>query len=281
MVERWSGSVRDLIAHGRRELIGWEQGLRRRGVPVSRLLLCGSLRTGLFFGPKPARFSNSPQPPPESEIIEVDVRIVVAAGTDPRSAWLLAAISKESQARLAAQKVIIRWEMPVPCAYLYRHDVAGGGVALEWEITVNCEPYFETAPFWRLVFSSPERECQRTQRAVACRSGAFSREEYEALKTVQAREFRWRLCNGLALLDGSQLPIRLARLQAQVRAGLAPPTLERGVRAVATGNLHPPNGGGVLARLGELSPLPEYRPAPPGWVTLALRRLSEGQSRCP
>lgn len=194
-----------------RHLDEWTQALVDQDVPLSRLMRCGSLHTGLLQAPKPASFSGSPWPPPRDAIIELDARLVLTAGADCLSPALLDRIATATRTRLARSGFVLRWEVPIPMAVLYSHRALNEGVAVEWELCVNVEPYFETTPYWRDVFDTTELAVQRHERALSLHPDR-TRDEYEALKSAQGQEFRRRLSYGLARLPLQVLPDSLQRL---------------------------------------------------------------------
>lgn len=185
--------------------------LAQAGMAVSRVLLCGSLATGLLDRPKPAAYSGSPTMPPRPNIIELDIRIILNPGHDPCAHDLLAVLSSATNGQLARSGPTIRWGRPTSMSVLYAHQAIGEHCALEWETCLNIEPYFESAPYWADIFSPGEIIGQRAQRSTLLRAGA-AREDYEALKAQQGTEFRYRLAAALARVPDAELPAPLRRL---------------------------------------------------------------------
>jgi hypothetical protein len=208
-----AGELARLRGIGREQVSAWDQGLRAAGVPLSRALLCGSAQTGLLAEAKPARYRGSPHRPPRPRIIELDVRLILIGGADPTDARLLARIAATTGTALARSAVITRWQTAIPMAVFYAHQILTEATAIEWEVCVNVEPYFETTPYWAEVFSDSEISAQRHSRTLALRSHA-SRTEYELLKARQGQTFRWRLCTAIAHLPLDLLPACLQELAA-------------------------------------------------------------------
>jgi hypothetical protein len=248
----------------------WRTTLGEQGLEVSRVLLCGSLRTGLFFGRKPAAYSHSLSPPPTPSFVEADVRLILQRGQDPLDDTILTTVTAVTRTSLGRQRLITRWDRLIPIAYLYRHELLDGNTTLEWELTVNVEPYFEPSPYWNDIYTPSEVALQRNLRREACRLGV-SLKDYEGIKMLQAREFRWRLCLALALLNQAQLPPRLARLQHRMLRGEVP-VLWQSVHAMRTGRIERPEVVPMAAWLesrGLPVALTRCSVAPPAWIATA------------
>lgn len=193
----------------------WDRKLRDSGVPLWRPLLCGSAQIGLLEATKPARYCGSPHPPPRPRIIELDVRLFLAAETDLTSSRLPTRIAATTGTRLAdprsslAGRRRFRW----PC--LSAHHILTNRTAIGWEVCVNVEPYFETTPYWADVFTSSAITAQRHSRTFALRNN-LSRNDYETLKARQGQEFRWRLSMAIAHLPAELLPASLQNLAADL-----------------------------------------------------------------
>lgn len=249
-----------LREHAADRLAGWEQQLRAAGVPLSRAVLCGSLQTGLLQGAKSAWYSANPDPPPRPRVIEVDVRFILHKGVDLTHPALLDVIARTTGTRLARCTTTIRWERPVPMATLYSHEILDALSAVEWEVCVNTEPYFESTPYWRDVFAPAEIIDQRRLRASSLRS-RVPRSHYEAVKAAHGAEFRWRVASGLAWRTAvSGLPDSLQALSAVIHQYPAVGALTAKARAGNLPRPYPPGPWG--RRLQEVTDV-----QPPDWVS--------------
>ena len=110
--------------------------------------------------------------------------------------------------------------------------------AIEWEVCVNVEPYFETTPYWTDVFDATEIVAQRALRA-DCVQRDVSVNHYEAVKAMQGSEFRWRFATGLAWLPTDLLPQSLQLIAANIDQHPSVSTLTRRARG---GRLPRPQG---------------------------------------
>lgn len=242
---------------GREQVSTWDQDLRAAGIPLSRALLCGSAQTGLLETAKPARYGGSPHRPPRPRIIELDVRLILINGADLTDPLLLTRIAAMTGTVLARSGVITRWQTPIPMAVFYAHQIFTQATAIEWEVCVNVEPYFETTPYWGAVFSDSEITAQRHSRTLALGAHA-SRSEYELLKARQGQAFRWRLCTAIAHLPRTALPTCLQDLAANLEQY---PAVSAMIAQARTGQLPHPGPSPWAS--------PNQTPVPsPGWVAL-------------
>jgi hypothetical protein len=244
-------------------LTDWDQAVRSAAVPLSRTVACGSLHTGLLEGTKPARYSNSPTPPPRPTIVELDTRLILKAGADISRPRLLALIGESTGTKLAQFDVINRWETQIPMATFYAHQILDERTAIEWEVCVNVEPYFETTPYWADVFSRSEITAQRQARSRYVRQGA-TRSDYEMLKSRQGQEFRWRLSSGIAHLPLALLPPSLRHLATETGRY---PYVRAFIRRAQEGQLARPGLRNNRDQPPSLEPH-ERPPSAPNWVTL-------------
>jgi hypothetical protein len=226
------------------KLTEWTAVLRAAHVPLSRAVLCGSLATGLLYESKPAAYSNSPWPALQPNIIELDIRLIFTPGVDVTDPALLETIAARTGTRLARAGTITRWEAEIAMAVLYAHHPLDDRTALEWEICVNAEPYFESTPFWPVVFGPEELDQQRAVRSAAVLAGV-ARGDYEALKSYYGAEFRWRVSSSLAHLPTGLLPTALRQLATHVDGY---PAVARMVAQARSGALARPEQPALLAR---------------------------------
>lgn len=257
---RETAQLREL---GERRLVDWVAALETADLPLSRAFLCGSIETGLLDGTKPASYSGSPWPPPRPNIVELDIRVVLAGGTDCLDRPLLDRISRLTGTRLARAGTITRWERRIPMAVFYAHDVVNDICAIEWEMCVNVEPYFETSPFWADVFDAGELSVQRRARAASFGQN-ISRPEYEDLKEFYGKEFRWRLSSGIALLPAEVLPRSIRLLATDVDRF---PAVRALVDKAGRGQFPRPVIPDLVRRL-QTEAQSAGTPTSPGWVRL-------------
>lgn len=170
------------------------------GEETIRIEICGGLRTGLFDGPKPSGHSLNPYIPSSfSEIVEIDLRLVVPSTFEIFDPLFLSQLEGKIGFALVGSRMINRWNRLIPAAYLYRYDfLDNSNIGIEWEICLNQEPYFETSSVWDLVFSEEEIEAQRLARRHLRAESVDYKTEFEPLKELQAAEARWRICSSYA-----------------------------------------------------------------------------------
>jgi len=255
-------TISPLRALSRQTLARWRTGLAATQLRDARVSGCGSLSTGLLTGPKTVAYSSCSLPLPDPYLFEVDVRIVLAVGCDPLDGAALAVVEQVTGARVARAGHIVRWGLSMPQASLYRHTPWSRDVSIEWDISVNTEPYFETAPWWSLAYTEPEIARQRTLRRAALTQNVPPA-GYEALKTFDARELRWRLCSALASPETSLPPDGFRDLRTRFGDN---PVLAASVHEAGHGRLPRPDPAAVTDLLragGVLIPPPE---PPPPWV---------------
>jgi hypothetical protein len=244
----------------------WRTQLIRSAVPAKSVNMCGSLVTGLSIGPRPLIYSAVTGRESAEKIIEVDVRIILNPGFDPLDLALLRTICDVVGATTLYRGTIQRWGRTIPQSSLYRRAPWARNVSLEWDISINVEPYFETAEWWSLAFSPGEIAAQRQLRLNTVEK-SVPRETYEALKSLQSRELRWRLASGLsrpALVPESQ-PFNILRSMLHTN-----PILASSVSALLVGELQRPDAGKLLCQLQDHGvTVPELR-SPPEWVRLVV-----------
>ncbi len=158
-----------------------------------RVLVTGSLQTGLYHGPKPAHHSLNPEHPKNCQLMnELDIRIVVPTALSPHDPTILNVIQSVCGAPFSNCTFVTRWHRRIPISFAYKYSNLHSEVALEWEITVNQEPYLETSLFWRSVFTEEEIHFQNRLRK-AYRDSGISSAEFHKLKETQAAIARWRI----------------------------------------------------------------------------------------
>jgi hypothetical protein len=254
----------DLLALGEAKIAEWGKMLAAENILVSQLLLCGSVCTGLFTGPRSATYSGADAVlAADHEILEMDVRLVLDRRADAFANSSLASISRATGTTLGRVGEIFQWGTNLKQANLYRHDALDKRTTIEWELKVNSEPYFETAPYWSDVFSPVELAQQRGIRQFAVTVGTPP-SEYESLKRFQSREFRWRLCTGLGWLEDSELPGSMHELRERINSV---PVLRDSVRDARDRTLKRPKVEMINDRLRTKVESYPVVP-PPSWVAL-------------
>jgi hypothetical protein len=249
----------------------WRTQLLRSAIPAKSIYICGSLATGLAIGPKPLAYSAFDDHGLTGRVVEIDARIILNPGFDPLNAILLHAISDVVGATLRDAKTIQRWGRTIPQASLYLRTPWAAGVHLEWDISVNVEPYFETAPWWSLAFSPAEIMAQRQLRRSAVDT-AVPQDTYEALKTMQSRELRWRLCLGLSrpntVPEGSPFDALKSMLHTN-------PVLAASTAAAKLGQVQRPDARAIMGELHNHGVVLPEPPSPPAWVRLMIEQNDE------
>ena len=124
-------SLRDLAERGMAAL---EERLAtmKREIGDYQLFLVGSLRTGLYCGPKPAWLSLNESCPFE-RVNELDLRILVGSDRDPHKLAASIAVAFGTGATIELTRVDHWDRVGVPSALLYRYEAIDADVGLEWE----------------------------------------------------------------------------------------------------------------------------------------------------
>jgi len=240
----------------------WQSGFQDYRVVLGHLIYCGSLDTGLFFNAKPSLYSSIPGSLKREYFFELDFRIILPHDTNPLSEKVNDSVAHVTGARLFRRGNITRWGERVQQASFLRQANWDDRLAIELDISVNAEPYFEISPWWRVVYSDEEISEQRRMRGELIKA-LVPRERYETLKTLQARELRWRLCMALAHSDPAVLPLSLQRLR---RSAADNAVLAASVKLAHERQLERPEKASIteIARQFDLDPPSGARA--PGWV---------------
>lgn len=166
------------------------------------LEIIGSLRTGLYHGPK-IRFHslNSECPSIYRNIIEVDLRLILDNKLHPHDNNIISVVKEITGLSFTKRTYVKRWHRNIPITFLYKYDKLYGGLALEWELCINQKPYLETSLFWKSVFTKEEIKFQRQIRELARKYGCDYATEFTPLKEAQAAEARWRIVASYALSE--------------------------------------------------------------------------------
>lgn len=164
------------------------------------LEIVGALKTGLYHGPKNRLHSpNVDCPSRYRQVIEVDLRLILGRQYHPHDQRVITAVEKLTGLASKKQAHVKRWHRNTPITFLYKYEELCRGLALEWELCINQEPYLETSLFWRTVFSEEEIEFQKKVRVLARKNGCDYFADFVPLKEAQAAEARWRIVSSYAM----------------------------------------------------------------------------------
>ena len=190
------------------QIAAWTQALEEAGLTDFRIVANGSIACGHFSGAKPQTHSLNPKIPDHiDEVIEGDLRLILSNDQNPHDPRILemveritgSEIDQDPDASEGGAKEISRWGHTIPIAYFYKYEDLGGGVAWEWELCINKEPYVEIASYWGDAFTPEEVNWQTELRDTLRAAGVDYRQDFLPMKNLQTSECRWRMIAAYAL----------------------------------------------------------------------------------
>lgn len=164
---------------------------------VTDVLLAGSLRTGLYSGPKKAQVSGN-YACPYPYVIEADLRIVFKEKTNILDANFIDRLKNIIHPDFQDVGEIYHWHRKVPVVNFYSYDHISSDLGFEWEIALQQEPYLDLSEIWRQSLSDDEFVWHKNLRAALSKSD-ISHDELYDLKDRQRQEARWRYISNHAI----------------------------------------------------------------------------------
>ncbi len=177
----------------------------------ARAIPSGSLVSGHYEGPKSRDFSLNPKCPYQN-VHEIDVRILL-----PASLTLDISVSEQLVVECGAQfrstiMVVPRLGRKLLVQYLYRYESHSQWGPIEWEFTINNDPFFDISAAYSIVFTPEEIEWQRRVRTRIRTLNGSLHGDYNPTKQLQARECIWRCISLIAMKEKKFLDAHDAQL---------------------------------------------------------------------